>query len=639
MSFLDRLAALWRQERRTAVARMEAARRETTLKERVARGDALKGVEVDDLGPAPGDRTRLWIPIGEADVRLRAGTPVRLWWTDPDDNQAIRAVIERRRRDRLSVLVDGAVPDRLLEGRFNIDRDDPQVSFTIGDRAIRAFATARPDKARARLADVLWGDATPGFTRPPDRAPVDAGLNASQRDAVRMALGTTPVALVHGPPGTGKTRTLVEIVAQAVALGDRVLACAMSNTAVDHLAAGLVAAGLPIVRLGHPSRVARGVADRSLDALLAASDAQALTQGWLKDARRLRQKIRSGRRRLSSAEKHGMYVEARRLEQDAREHLTRTQTVLLDNAPIICATAAGADARVLGGRRFDLVVLDEATQAPDPLALAAFARAPRVVLAGDHEQLPPTVLDRQAARDGLAETFFERMARRHPAACRMLTVQYRMHAALMRFPAETRYQNRLTAAPSVADHTLADLGVRPDPLRDAPLVLIDTAGKGWEDAADPDGSAFNPEQARRTAAEARRLLSRGLAPADLAIITPYNAQLRLLRAALVEERAAGLEIGTVDGFQGREKEAIIVDLVRSNPDGQVGFVADRRRLNVAFTRARRCMIVIADTATLGQQSDFAAFLQAVESGGAWISAWNDDAEPFEAASDLEPADE
>lgn len=626
--FLDDLRRLWAMERRCAAERAAAARRESTLKERVARGDALKNVEVDDLGPAPGDRTRLWIPFDQPDVRLRNGSPVRLWWTDPDDPVAVRAVVERRLRDKLSVLVDGEVPDRLLDGHFHLDRDDPQVTFQIGDRAIKAFRTARPGKSRARLADVLWGEGRPKQRDPADWTPTDGALNPSQRAAVDMALGTSPVALIHGPPGTGKTRTLVEVVAQAVAHGDRVLACAMSNTAVDHLATGLVAAGLDIVRIGHPSRVAPTVAARGLDALIDASDAHRLTDDWLKQARKLRQKARSGRRRLSGSERHGLWVEARRLEQDAREHLRRTQTMLLDQASVICATAAGADARVLGGRRFDLVVLDEATQAPDPLALAAFARAPRVVLAGDPEQLPPTVLDWQAAREGLASTFFDRVAQTHPAACRMLTVQYRMHRSLMRFPAETRYDGRLEAAPSVAEHTLADLGVAPDPVRDRPLVLIDTAGKGWDDATDEDGSAFNPEQARRTAAEARRLLSRGLSPRDLAIITPYNAHLRQLKAQLADERAQGLEIGTVDGFQGREKEAIIVDLVRSNADGQVGFVSDRRRLNVAFTRARRCMIVIADTATLGQHDDFAAFLGAVEAEGAWVSAWTDEAEPI-----------
>ena len=643
MSFLDHLSDLWRRERRTAVARMEAARRGTTLKERVARGDALKGVEVDDVGPAPGDRTRLWIPISNANglghLRLRSGTPVRLWWTDPDDNLAVRAVVERQRRDRMSVLVDGEVADRLIEGRFNIDRDDPQVTFTIGERAIRAFQTARPNKSRAKLAAVLWGNLRPGYVEPPAWRPFDVSLNRAQRGAVNLAIGAYPIALVHGPPGTGKTRTLVEVITQAVARGEKVLACAMSNTAVDHLAMGLVRAGLKIVRLGHPSRVATGVADYSLDALIAANKANQRAQSWQKEARRLRDKIRSGQRRLSGSEKHGMYIEARRLEQDARDHLARTQHMLLESASVICATAAGADARILGQRRFDLVVLDEATQCPDPLALAAFARAPKVVLAGDPEQLPPTVLDRDAARDGLSSTFFERVAVDHPTACRMLTVQYRMHASLMQFPSRTRYDGRLTAAPSVAGHTLADLGVLDDPVRCAPLVFIDTAGKGWEEAVDEGGSTFNAEQAERTAAEVRRLLSRNLEPTEVAVITPYSAQSRRLRTLLMDLRDTGLEVGTVDGFQGREKEVIVVDLVRSNPDGIVGFVSDRRRLNVAFTRARRCMIVIADSATLGRHADFAAFLSVVEECGVWVSAWTDNAEPLgepEPAGDADP---
>ncbi len=219
---------------------------------------------------------------------------------------------------------------------------------------------------------------------------------------------------------------------------------------------------------------------------------------------------------------------------------------------------------------------------------------------------------------------FERLVERAPQAVRMLTVQYRMSLELQAFASETRYGGKLLPDESVAHHRLEELGVRPDPERAASLVLVDTAGKGWDDRKDDDGSSYNPGQAERTVAEVRRLLSRGLRASDLAVITPYAAQ----RARLAAMLPAGVEVGTVDGFQGREKEAVVVDLVRSNSEGEVGFVADRRRLNVAFTRARRFMLVVADTATLGQHPDFAAFLEVVERHGGWVSAWSDEAEPL-----------
>jgi len=226
----------------------------------------------------------------------------------------------------------------------------------------------------------------------------------------------------------------------------------------------------------------------------------------------------------------------------------------------------------------------------------------------------------------------------------MLEQQHRMHEQIMTFPSRSMYDSRLRASPEVIAHRLEDIGVAPDPLRGKPLWLIDTAGKDWMEARtdfDPgsslnnapafqfDPSTFNVGNAERVAAEARRLLSRGLPPTDLAIIAAYSAQARRLRELLRVERAAGLEIGTVDGFQGREKEAVIVDLVRSNDSGEIGFLANTRRMNVALTRARRFLLVVADSATLGDHPYYAAFLSYVDEIDAHGSAWSDDAPALE----------
>jgi superfamily I DNA and/or RNA helicase len=216
-----------------------------------------------------------------------------------------------------------------------------------------------------------------------------------------------------------------------------------------------------------------------------------------------------------------------------------------------------------------------------------------------------------------------------------------MHVEIMTFPSRSMYGGQLVAAPAVAGHTLDELGATPDPLRPRPLWLIDTAGKGWTDDRtdlDPGGSltnapafaldpsTFNLGNAERVAAEARRLLSRGLAPTDLAIIAAYSAQARRLRELLRAERAAGLEIGTVDGFQGREKEAVIVDLVRSNEHGEIGFLSNTRRMNVALTRARRFLLVVADSATLGGHPYYAELLRYLDEIDGHGSAWSDDAQ-------------
>jgi len=640
---LEHLQALWQRERAASRERHAETRARLSPAEREARGLLLTDLTIDEVEPTAGGRLYLWLarrsgrPIIRERLKLSSGDPVLLYVRALDDGDGVtRGVIARFRRHQLGVVIECEVPDALEAGGFRLEQDAPEVTFDRGAAALRELLAAPAGSPRGRLREVIYGAApveVPGRRAGAEPTPFDAALDAAQWAAVVHALAAEPIALVHGPPGTGKTRTLVEIVRQAVAAGERVLVTAASNVAVDNLAERLAAAAVPLVRLGHPARVLPSVEDLTLDAMLEASDASALARRWVHEARALRRRIaaRSARGGLSGRERFELLAEARRLEGDARHHLRRTQEAIVHRHPVVCATAAGATGAWLARLGFDRVVLDEATQAPDPLALIALGHAPRAVLAGDPCQLPPTVLDGQAERGGLGITVFERVADRlGEAAVRMLVVQHRMHATLMRFPSESMYGGRLRAAPSVAAHRLDELpGVAADPLRPGPLVFVDAAGKGWAEArAEDDPSTSNPAQADRVAAEVRRLLGRGLAPEDCAVITPYEAQVRGLRDRLAGLVGEGLEIGTVDGFQGREKEAVVVDLVRSNEQGRLGFLTDVRRMNVAITRARRLLLVVGDSATLGGHDYYAAFLAAAEEAGGWVSAWADDAPPF-----------
>ncbi|HEX7836882.1 MAG TPA: AAA domain-containing protein, partial [Kofleriaceae bacterium] len=368
------------------------------------------------------------------------------------------------------------------------------------------------------------------------------------------------------------------------------------------------------------------------------------------------------------------WAEARALDRDAARGIANAERAVLARAEVVLATCAGCDHFQLGQGPermvFDCAVIDEATQSADPLLLVALARARVAVLAGDPQQLGPVVTGGPEIEATLGSTIFERLARATAgdpgAGAVMLEQQHRMHHQIMAFPSRSMYGERLRAAPAVAGHTLDDLAVAPDPLRPGPVWLIDTAGKDWveqrafegaapgspqesrrpsrasRDAVDYepgtsltnlpvvrlDHSTFNPGNAARTCAEARRLLSRGLPPTEIAVIAAYSAQVRRLRELLRAERAAGLEIGTVDGFQGREKEAVIVDLVRSNERGEIGFLANTRRMNVALTRARRFLLVVADSATLGAHPYYAQLLAYVDEIDAHGSAWSDDAPPL-----------
>ena len=668
---LARLAELWQRERAASRARFAEERSALTLAERAARGLAVRDLSLDEVAAAPGGRALVWLrprrPGDLENTRLGPGDPVRLWREATDDPDAVLATLSRIGRDRLAVVVDD--PEPLEEGRFQLDREQPEATFDRGDRALAAFADATSGSRRAELREVFFGDVAARFDPIGELAPLDADLNEPQRAAVARALSARDVALIHGPPGTGKTRTLVEVIRQAIRRGDRILATAASNTAVDNLVERLADAGEEVVRLGHPARLAPKVLHRALDTLLEATEAFALSRRWLAEARQERDRAHKRRARgsLDGRELREALAAARQLERDARKHLAGAQAAILARATVLCATAAGADDALLGGARgparpsraggeaerrpvgdparpsraggeaerrlvgdtisFDLVVLDEATQAVDPVALVALARGRRAVLAGDPCQLPPTVIDLGAARAGLGTTLFERLAAAAPPS--LLVVQHRMHAALMAFPSRSMYGGALVAAPAVAEHRLEDLGLPSDPLRPGPLVVIDTAGTGWSDeTTGDDPSTRNPGHAARVAAEVRRLLGRGLDAGDLAVITPYDAQVRLLRELLRAERDAGLEIGTVDGFQGREKEAVVLDLVRANPDGALGFLADHRRMNVALTRARRFLLVVADSATVAHDPFYDAFLAAAEAQGALASAFLDDAPPW-----------
>ncbi|MEZ4461644.1 MAG: AAA domain-containing protein [bacterium] len=621
----DQLAGLWKQERATTRRRFAEQRATTSLETRVERGFALKNAEIDETAAAAGDRVTLWISAAAGGLdgfRAGVGTPVRLWLDRVDGPEHVLGVVSRRKAGRLAVVVDGFPPDRFFDVSFHIDTDAPETTFDRADKAIRAFAAAKERDDLGDLKAVLAMKHRPQSTRQSTAwSPFDTGLHEAQHAAVQNALDAQQLALVHGPPGTGKTRTLVEIIRQEVARGHRVLVTAASNTAVDTIGERLLDAGLDPLRLGHPARVMDSLEDQTLDARLEARPDFNIVKKWQDEATKLFRKAKTSTN-LTRTERRELFQESRRLQGDARKHLRGIQEAIVAASPVICATAAGADMALLNDVTFDVVVLDEATQTPDPIALIAAQRARRLIMAGDPRQLPPTIIDQDAERAGLGTTFFERLEE-HAV---MLEVQHRMHVDIMTFSSNTFYHGRLRAAPDVANRRVEDLGVLHDPLRPAVIHLIDTAGKSFdEQSSDEDPSTSNPLQAQRTAAEVRRILSRGLPSEDLAVITPYEAQARLLRKLL---DIPGLEIGTVDGFQGREKEAIVIDLVRSNPRQEVGFLADTRRLNVALTRAKRLLLVVGDSATLGGKPFFAGLFDHIERAGGWISAWSDDADPF-----------
>lgn len=553
--------------------------------------------------------------------RLRVGSPVILTTFPDDDGTSYQGVVSAKKNNSIQIALS-RYPDG---NRFRIDLAADEVTRR---RLMAAVTLVKDSKGRlGHLRNISMGETQPEFggDERANKKPIEfkTELNESQQAAVQFCLQANDAAIVHGPPGTGKTTTVIELIIQAVARGDRVLACAPSNTAVDNLLERLVAAGQRVVRLGHPARVTETLRQHTLDGLVEDSDEMAIIRSMRREAEEIFRKLdRYTRARPDRGERAAQKREAKQLKSDAR--LLEKQTIhnLLERADVICATTT-LNEDLLGDRWFDLCVIDEACQSTEPGCWIPLSRCDKFILAGDHQQLPPTVLSQEAARAGFDVSLLERMVRIFgDDITRLLSVQYRMHEQIMSFSSDHFYDGELVAHESVAGHLLSDLEfVEPTEFSQTTMTFIDTAGANWDEELEPEGlSKRNPQEAELLLQKAEQLIKAGVKPTEIAIIAPYAAQVRLLRR---NSSYKAIEIDTVDGFQGREKECVLISTVRSNPEGEIGFLGDARRMNVAITRARRKLIVIGDSATLGVSPFFKSLLDYFEKVGGYRSVWEE----------------
>lgn len=502
------------------------------------------------------------------------------------------ATVSYAEQDRMVVALpdSGRIVDLQRQDALGVqlffDETSYRLMFEALDRVIRARSGRLAD-----LRDIFYTKA------PASRYTFDAmrfpWLNASQEKAVNEVLWAKDVAVVHGPPGTGKTTTLVEAIFETLRRESQVLVCAQSNMAVDWISEKLVDRGINVLRIGNPTRVNDKMLSFTYERRFEAHPDY--PQLW---------SIRKAIRELRQQRKHAdsWHQKMDRLKSRATELELRIRSSLFGEARVIASTLTGAANRVLEGEKYSTLFIDEAAQALEAACWIAIRKAGRVILAGDHCQLPPTVKSIMALKGGLGKTLMERIVENKPETVTLLKMQYRMNELIMKFSSEWFYHGMVESAPTVSHRGILDY--------DTPMMWIDTAEcDGKEEFVGENFGRINRAEAELTLQTLQqylekigkqRILEESI---DVGIISPYRAQVQLLRKELRKREFFRpyrhlLTVNTVDGFQGQERDIILISLVRSNDGGDIGFLRDLRRMNVAITRARMKLIILGSSETM-----------------------------------------
>lgn len=502
------------------------------------------------------------------------------------------ATVSYAEQDRMVVALpdSGRIVDLQRQNALGVqlffDETSYRLMFEALDRVIRARSGRLAD-----LRDIFYTKA------PASRYTFDAmrfpWLNASQEKAVNEVLWAKDVAVVHGPPGTGKTTTLVEAIFETLRRESQVLVCAQSNMAVDWISEKLVDRGINVLRIGNPTRVNDKMLSFTYEQRFEAHPDY--PQLW---------SIRKAIRELRQQRKHAdsWHQKMDRLKSRATELELRIRLSLFGEARVIASTLTGAANRVLEGEKYSTLFIDEAAQALEAACWIAIRKAGRVILAGDHCQLPPTVKSIMALKGGLGKTLMERIVENKPETVTLLKMQYRMNEQIMKFSSEWFYHGMVESAPTVSHRGILDY--------DTPMMWIDTAEcDGKEEFVGENFGRINRAEAELTLQTLQqylekigkqRILEESI---DVGIISPYRAQVQLLRKELRKREFFRpyrhlLTVNTVDGFQGQERDIILISLVRSNDGGDIGFLRDLRRMNVAITRARMKLIILGSSETM-----------------------------------------
>ena len=555
--------------------------------------------------------------------QLRFGASAVLFSNHDPKNDRLEGVIsfQNGNRCKINLRVD-ELPDWASNGKLGIELLFDDKSYEEMQAALKAAAKLATDEKDGRLVRILSGKEKPAFY---NETAIFAApqLNESQQESLDSILSARELAIVHGPPGTGKTTTLVQAVKALISQeGKQILVVAPSNTAVDLLTEKLADEGLNVLRVGNPARVSDKLMSLTLDSRTAAHASMKEVRALKKQANEYRNMAHKYKRNFGRAEREqrkALFDEAHKIIREVGKTEEYIQRDLISKAQVIAATLVGSNHYTVSALTYDTVFIDEAGQALEPACWIPILKAKKVVLAGDPFQLPPTIKSDEAARKGLSTTLLEKCIQRHPETVVLLEEQYRMNTAIMTYSSNIFYKSKLRAHDSVAEGRLF--------AGDQPVNFIDTAGCGFEEKAEGT-STTNIDEAALLIRYLTSLLITlpGENLPSVAVISPYKEQIHLLNELLentgeMQPFKDRISVNTIDSFQGQERDIVCISLTRSNAEGSIGFLADIRRMNVAMTRARKKLIVIGDSATLARHPFYAGFIEYAEKAGGYQSAW------------------
>ncbi|MDQ3393786.1 MAG: AAA domain-containing protein [Bacteroidota bacterium] len=517
------------------------------------------------------------------------------------------------------------LPDWAGSGKLGVDLLFDEASYREMEYTMKKMIESDGNRTAA-LRDILLGQEPASF----DENYVEeenADLNFSQNKALNLIKKAKDVAIIHGPPGTGKTTTIIQAIKQTLQYQHQVLVCAPSNAAVDLLAEKLGEQDIKVIRLGHPARVTDNILSKTLDSQIANHKDYPGLRVIRKRAEEFKNMGMKYKRNFGYAEREQrklLLSESKSLRDEADQLEFYIVSDLLEKADVIACTLVGASHTILKGKKFETVFIDEAAQALEPACWIPILKAEKVVFAGDHCQLPPTIKSFEAAKEGLSNTLFEKCIQRNKVDV-MLQVQYRMHEEIMNFSGSVFYDGILQAHDSVRNALLLP--------GDKPVQFIDTAGCGFTEQSDFETrSLYNVEEAnlllKLVEEQINTLTPERILEEDLkiGIISPYKLQVKQLTDLYLANEAflpvaQQITINTIDAFQGQERDMIFISLVRSNEENIIGFLSDVRRMNVAMTRAKKKLVIIGDSATLGSHPFYDKFLNYINKIDSYRSAY------------------